>query len=172
MTDASLKCAEALQSIPETSYGFRTRLEFVLSSLATHGLTLDSSTSILDVGCGTGELLAVPLARLGLSVVGIDHHPPSIARARQLAEGTDASFRAEEIASEVAKRERYSVTLCSVVLEHLADPLAMLISLRQLTRSDGLCIITVPNGRGAFETSVRFRRWYDASPVRRARFIR
>src|SRR5207249_4244153 len=65
------------------------------------------------------------------------------------------------------KGENYHVTICSEVLEHLIDPRAMLLALRQVTRSDGFCIITVPNGLGAFESSVRLRRRYDTSRLRK-----
>ena len=65
-------------------------------------LNLKSGVNLLDVACGTGNL-AIPAARKGASVMGVDIATNLLeqARARAAAEGLNADFRegdAEEVA--------------------------------------------------------------------------
>jgi SAM-dependent methyltransferase len=57
------------------------------------GLEVGSGTNVLDVACGTGNL-AIPLARRGAVVTGVDIAPNLIAQAREraTAEGLTATF--------------------------------------------------------------------------------
>ena len=45
-------------------------------------LALQSAGQVLELGCGTGRI-SIPLARAGVSLVGIDRSDPMLARARQ-----------------------------------------------------------------------------------------
>ena len=45
-------------------------------------LALQSDGPVLELGCGTGRI-SIPLARAGVSVVGIDRSDAMLARARQ-----------------------------------------------------------------------------------------
>jgi ubiquinone/menaquinone biosynthesis C-methylase UbiE len=58
-----------------------------------HGLDLRPGMSVLDVACGTGNL-ALPAARLGLAVTGVDIAPNLIEQARENAksEGLNVQF--------------------------------------------------------------------------------
>jgi len=78
--------------------------------------------SVLDVGCGTGRH-AVPLARQGARVVGIEPTPEMLARARQKAEdeGLDihlAQGAIEDLAPAVGM---FDLVLCCLVLNHVQD---------------------------------------------------
>jgi len=57
------------------------------------GLQLSAGLRVLDVACGTGNL-AIPLARLGLVVTGVDIAPNLLVQAREraAAEGLSATF--------------------------------------------------------------------------------
>jgi len=68
--------------VPETLYGLNKRLRFV-----TETLEALNNPSVLDIGCGTGEFLTLPLARQGWRITGLDIHSASIERAGTLALG-------------------------------------------------------------------------------------
>ena len=57
------------------------------------GLSIPAGSRVLDVACGTGNL-AIPLARAGCKVTGVDIAPNLLeqARARATAEGLDIAF--------------------------------------------------------------------------------
>jgi SAM-dependent methyltransferase len=108
------------------------------------------SLRVLDVGCGNGSELALPLVRLGFQVTGIDIHAPSIEHARQLGAGVaNLSYicgRVEEL-----KSPPYDVVILSEVLEHLREPRLLLSAAIEHLDKNGMIIITVPNGYGEFE---------------------
>ncbi|HKY26969.1 MAG TPA: methyltransferase domain-containing protein, partial [Pyrinomonadaceae bacterium] len=94
--------------------------------------------------------LALPLARLGFQVTGIDIHAPSIEHARQLGAGVaNLSYicgRVEEL-----KSAPYDVVILSEVLEHLREPRLLLSAATEHLGKNGMIIVTVPNGYGEFE---------------------
>jgi 2-polyprenyl-3-methyl-5-hydroxy-6-metoxy-1,4-benzoquinol methylase len=47
--------------------------------------------------------------------------------------------------------KRFSLITCFDVLEHLADPISALQSIKEKMTDDGLIFVTVPNGRTLFE---------------------
>ena len=64
----------------------RYKVEFIYSCLENLLILRPGPTKILDVGCGTGELLTLPLAQLFLSnlnvtILGTNVHEGSIQRA-------------------------------------------------------------------------------------------
>src|SRR5438105_3192977 len=86
--------------------------------------------------------------------------------ASRCAAETGARFESSSPADLAARGDRFDVTICSEMLEHLDEPLSMLRTLRQLTTPSGLCLVTVPAGYGAYEMAVRFQRFYAASFLR------
>lgn len=60
-----------------------------------HAAAVGPGARVLDVGCGTGDLLA-HLARLGASAAGIDPAPGMVARARARVPDADVRFGAAE----------------------------------------------------------------------------
>ena len=67
----------------ENLWGYGKRLRFVEDAVqrAFPG-TPRGKLTILDIGCGNGSQLAIPLAHAGYRVTGIDPHEPSIQRGR------------------------------------------------------------------------------------------
>ncbi|PWT75182.1 MAG: hypothetical protein C5B60_05705 [Chloroflexi bacterium] len=108
------------------------------------------SLRVLDVGCGNGSWLAIPLARCGFDVTGIDTHGPSIEHARRLAEGIQNShFFAVSVAN--VSSPPFDVLILSEVLEHVGDPEELLRASIAHLKPRGIVIVTVPNGLGEFE---------------------
>ena len=135
----------------ENLWGYAKRLRFVEHVIAESFSNRDvDSLRVLDVGCGNGSELTLPLARLGFDVTGIDIHAPSIEHARKL--GVDVSnlsyvcARVEELTS-----RPYDVVILSEVLEHLKEPASLLLASLDHLNEDGIIIVTVPNGYGEFE---------------------
>lgn len=108
---------------------------------------------ILDIGCGTGELVTSHLGSLGASVLGIDLHLPSIERAWMKNTFDNVEFECVSI-DKLADR-RFYVIICSELLEHLDDPSKMLNLVSGMLKEAGICIITIPNGYGPKEMENR-----------------
>lgn len=135
----------------EDLWGYAKRLEFVRSAIAKANPGVDvSSLHLLDVGCGNASQLAIPLARLGYDVTGIDLHEDSIAEAIKNSSDLD---NVRFICGAVGELERndFDVIILSEVLEHVDDPKLLLETSLTRMRPDGLVIVTVPNGYGEFE---------------------
>jgi 2-polyprenyl-6-hydroxyphenyl methylase / 3-demethylubiquinone-9 3-methyltransferase len=99
----------------------------------------------LDLGCG-GGLLAEPLARLGATVTGIDAAAPTIAVARDHAEGQGLAidYRAGGI-EVLARGERFDLIASLEVIEHAADAGALVRALADALAPGGLLILSTPN---------------------------
>jgi ubiquinone biosynthesis O-methyltransferase len=140
-----------MESEHENLWGYLKRLRFVQDVIAeSFSHRPADSLRVLDVGCGNGSELALPLARLGFQVTGIDIHAPSIEHARQLAvDVTNLNYvcgRVEEL-----KSPPYDVVILSEVLEHLREPRFLLSAALEHLNKNGITIVTVPNGYGEFE---------------------
>lgn len=133
--------------IPETFYGVKKRVNFIygfIQSLNKRDL------SVLDVGCGTGALLTIPLASKGLKMSGIDFDENSIVQATRNAKRLKlpANFKVGSI-DDVT--DEYDVVILSEVLEHIKQPDKFLAKLVKRVKSGGHLILTIPNGYGPFE---------------------
>ncbi|MFL5958805.1 MAG: class I SAM-dependent methyltransferase [Gaiellaceae bacterium] len=100
--------------------------------------------AVIDVGCGTGNLLRAVVEKTSPErVVGIDHAEAGIVRARQLV--PSGEFRAESL-YDLEPTETFDLVLCTEVLEHLRDPQTALEKLVRLCARSGRILITVPDG--------------------------
>ncbi len=122
---------------------------------------------VLDIGCGTGELVTLPLyhricAFPHITIRGIDIDQASIERAAE----TASAFSLERISFECLSPQEvageFDVVICSEVLEHLSDPLTFLQLLSQRVAAHGRLVVTTPNGYGYGEIERRiFYRGYE-----------
>lgn len=136
----------------EDLWGYGKRLRFVRSIIgeALSGY-LNSEIRILDIGCGNGSQLALPLVSDQFQVFGIDTDEHSIAHARSLAANArNAHFRCMSI-EEFSSEDLFHVVILSEVLEHVEDPKKLLANAASRMRRDGVMVVTVPNGYGGFE---------------------
>lgn len=126
----------------------------------------------LDVGCGAGGYLTIPLQILLKKnnkkncLYGIDIAENSIELAKKTAvsKGLLPEWFASDSVYSIS--DKYEYIICSEVLEHLEDEeLEKFVpKLAELLKKDGTLIITVPNGYGSYERGqkmwnmiVRFR---------------
>ncbi len=122
---------------------------------------------VLDIGCGTGELVTLPLyhrlnAFQQVTIQGIDIDQASIARAAE----TASAFSLERISFDCLPLQEvageFDVVICSEVLEHLSDPLTFVQLLSQRVAAHGRLVLTAPNGYGYGEIERRiFYRGYE-----------
>ncbi len=137
---------------PENAWGYRKRLAFMRRAIADFLPGREArSIQILDVGCGNGSQVAVPLARHGFQITGVDPHLASIEHARQLAkEFSNAAFLCGYTA-DLPPQRLFDVVILSEVLEHLHTPQQALEESLTHLAEHGLVLVTVPNGYGEFE---------------------
>jgi SAM-dependent methyltransferase len=110
---------------------------------------------ILDVGGGTGEISA-PFVRNGgaASAFVIDPDPASIDVAQS--RGLDGFAGTIE---EFETDERYDLVLMLNLIEHVADPVAVLAKGASLLAPDGLLWLQTPNFRALDARIFRHRNW-------------
>lgn len=102
---------------------------------------------VLDVGCGTGELLASLQPKIGL---GVDISERMIERARcRFAGCANLSFRVTD-ASDIATLGPFDAVVSADVLEHVPSWAAVLNAMVLACRPGGLIVISTPNPRWAF----------------------
>ena len=121
--------------------GARHRRRHILSILAR-----TRATSVLDVGCGDGTLLALARsARPDIAVwAGADISAAQVERNR--ARWTGVDFYAVDI-QKTALDRTFDLVLCSEVIEHLDDQPAALRNLSAMIRPGGRLVLTCPAGR-------------------------
>jgi SAM-dependent methyltransferase len=136
----------------EDQWGYAKRLRFVRRAIMDVFGTREATTlRILDVGCGNGSQLALPLAQTGFRVKGIDTDRPSIEHARRLLTAADnADFLCARI-EELPESETFDVVILSEVLEHMTNPRDLLAASASHMAIEGMLVVTVPNGYGEFE---------------------
>ena len=100
---------------------------------------LASEFSVLDVGCGRGELLRAVKDK-GYVVRGVDIDPRCLEMSRRYAE----CFEADAMQlSESVGDERVDIVILSHILEHLPDPGAVVAQAKAISRK--WLVISVPN---------------------------
>lgn len=142
---------DALNKVPETIYAHRKRATFIISEIDQVQKKANRRLKVLDIGCGTGQRLTIPVAScLEVDVLGIDLHGPSIERALS-SRGPNLTFEKADISELIEQGREFDVVICSEVLEHLFEPEQLLRSILQVIRPQGLLIVTIPNGWGPKE---------------------
>lgn len=113
------------------------------------------SGTVLDVGCGIGDLLSY---RKG--TVGTDINHRAVAWCR------DKGHRAELMMPDVLPfaNAEFDGVVIDNVLEHLADPRALLAEVRRVLRSGGRALIGVPGRRG-YASDPDHKVFYDGAAL-------
>lgn len=99
--------------------------------------------SVLDIGCGKGELAADLAARAGAQVTGLDFNPASLAFARDRFGESGVDF-VEGNALDWQPPHPYDVVMLSNVLEHIGPRVELLRRLNEAARP-GRFLIRVPS---------------------------
>ena len=114
------------------------RLQFVERFVVLSGLR------VLDVGCG-GGILGEALAERGASVVGIDLAESALQAAEAHRAGQAVEYRLESSRDAAARGERFDAVTCMEMLEHVADPAAVLRDIHALLKPGGWAFFSTIN---------------------------
>lgn len=132
--------------------------------------TASGPRSILDAGCGTGEL-ALRLAQIGHRVVLLDpaEEMLSIAQCQAKALRPPPAFppqllqEAIEEAAGFFEEGRFDLILCHFLIEYLPDPRLAIAALRHVLRPDGwLSLITVNRRQEPLRLAIRDQQFTEA----------
>src|SRR5207253_2318932 len=100
--------------------------------------------SVLEFGCSTGYMSRVLKAN-GCKVVGVEIDPDAAKQAAEVCDRVIVSDAERGNWAEQLKNDRFEVIVFGDVLEHLADPLSVLRSVRPLISEDGYVVASIPN---------------------------
>lgn len=114
------------------------RLQFVERFVVLSGLR------VLDVGCG-GGILSEALAERGASVLGIDLVESALQAAEAHRAGQAVEYRLESSRETAARGEVFDVVTCMEMLEHVADPAAVLRDIHALLKPGGWAFFSTIN---------------------------
>ena len=112
--------------------------------------------TVLDAGCGTGELAGLIAKRGVKRVVGIDYSKDAIAVAQKNWKAPNLEFFQKDI-NQI--KEKFDIIVSLGTLEHLDEPFVVLKKLKNLLNPSGSLIITCPNWtnpRGYILQTLRF----------------
>jgi len=129
----------------ETPNGIRKRFEYFTAILTRY-----RPKSVLDFGAGTGTNLTIPLAQTfpATRFLGVDNDRASVDYANSVNTAENLSFAMIE---EAPLHGPYDMVIASEVIEHVDEPGALLLHLRDMLAPGGKLILTMPNGYGPFE---------------------
>jgi 2-polyprenyl-3-methyl-5-hydroxy-6-metoxy-1,4-benzoquinol methylase len=135
-----------VQFIKENIYGHGKRLQWILNHI-------DQEDIIIELGCGTGYMITLPLRKQNYTVCGLDPDKESISLGKEICarEGVDPQcLRVMDVAEVDFVPD---VIIASEVLEHMGDALLhhTLNMIRAKLKPGGRLLVTVPNGYGWFE---------------------
>ncbi|MFI5305043.1 MAG: class I SAM-dependent methyltransferase, partial [Nitrospiria bacterium] len=132
--------------IRENVYGHTKRLKWIIGHL-------NKDQEIVEVGCGTGYMITLQLAKLGYNITGLDLDQKSIAYGKELfiKENMNPNLLRN---IDISDFDRFpNVIILSEVLEHLtSENLKRFMNvIYTKLRPQGTLLITIPNGYGWFE---------------------
>lgn len=100
---------------------------------------------VTDIGCGNGLFTSYFKERSSCYLVGVDGSPYGLAQAAE--RGFDETILMEDLCANVLplKDNGSDLVVCKDVLEHLLDPMAVMLETARILTSGGLLLLHVPN---------------------------
>jgi SAM-dependent methyltransferase len=135
----SVEAFDELAELEAGSFWFRGRNRLIATLLQRHA---PHAASFLEVGCGTGFVLAgVRAVRPGLAVTGVEASTRGLRLARRRLPDVELL---QMDATRLAWRDEFDVVGCFDVLEHVEDDREALRQLRAAAMPGGVVLVTVP----------------------------
>lgn len=156
--------SEAAKTAPATRY--RERVCLRLLKIATPG----AGVRMLDIGSGTGGFAELFCARFAeAKLLGLEYSKTGVElSARRVPR---AEFVQRDLLAPTSGQQDFSFAathaVCSEVLEHLDDPLTLLLNAKMYMAPGCRLIVTVPGGTpNRFDTYIGHRRHYSPADLR------
>lgn len=103
---------------------------------------------VLEVGCGLGYgSLAVKMLNPGVEVTAIDYDPGSIEFARRHLNHGRVTYEVAHGEGLPFPEASFDTVICYEVVEHVADPGALIAEIRRVLRRGGMLVGSTPNHR-------------------------
>jgi 2-polyprenyl-3-methyl-5-hydroxy-6-metoxy-1,4-benzoquinol methylase len=126
-------------------YAFDDVNHTVVDVLARLRGSLPGFPTLLDIGCGRGQL-ASAAQQLTYRVTGIECHPAALEAARdRVAELLPIDLADKETVTAALDERKFDVILFACVLEHIPDPLSVLRFYRGFLKPNGRIVVSLPN---------------------------
>lgn len=153
---------ECYQTSAMTGYNFAiVRYQQLSKILNQHYPTLltKKDKHLLDIGCGEGDLLTIAAGE-GWQITGTEISPQAAAKANQLL--PDRVLTGELINLNLPNNSYDLITIYHVI-EHLLDPVSILVKIQQLLKSDGIAFIETPN-IASLGAKIKGKKWSHITP--------
>lgn len=134
------------------------QLNSIIKKFAPHLLTL-SSRRMLDIGCGVGDLLKLA-AQDGWTVTGTEISAQAAAKANAYLQN---QVLVGELSSLKLPENSYDLITIYHVIEHLLDPVDILVKIHRLLKPQGMVLVETPN-MGSLGARLRGKRWSQITP--------
>jgi SAM-dependent methyltransferase len=158
-------CYPVLAEVEPRHFWFRGRNRVILEAIR-EVVGPPAGRSVLDVGCGTGFVLAA-LEAAGMRGCGVDMHLPALRIARTRVRG----LLLRATAAGVPFREQFDAVLLCDVIEHAADDAALIREASLALAGGGALVVTVPAHEWLWtvvDEVSRHKRRYTARTLRAA----
>lgn len=130
------------------------RYDFRLLKKAV-GVDLKNATSYIDIGCGSGERVTFAREQGCAKAFGVDKFDFAKGKSKREAKIINSEVR------DYKPSKKFQVASLFHVLEHVEDPLDMLVHIRRnILAHNGYLVIQVPN-YGSFERRVFKNNWFS-----------
>jgi 2-polyprenyl-3-methyl-5-hydroxy-6-metoxy-1,4-benzoquinol methylase len=137
---------DLVANVEERHFWFTARNDVIVSTLQ-RTLAPPRGTRALDVGCGTGFVMAA-LEKAGLDVAGIDMHRSALLHARARVGGPLFA----STATTLPFFPDFDIVTLFDVIEHVDDDVGVLVQARGALVPDGHVVVTVPAGPNLWTT--------------------
>lgn len=142
------------------------RLQSLISRYAPFILA-KSNKRLLDIGCGTGDLLHVAAAD-GWEITGTEISPLAVEKANAVLE---SKVLVGDVLSLDLPENYYDVITVYHVIEHLLSPVDTLTRIKQLLSPDGVAFIETPN-IGSLGAKIKREDWSQIKPPEHITYFR
>ena len=114
-------------------------------SLAVIARMITAGSTVLDVGCSTGELGRYLTNSKDCIVDGLDYNPVALSVAKAHYRSVALADLNQDRIDSLIGSQTYNYIVCADVLEHLLDPSNLLDQLKEHLTDSGQIIFSVPN---------------------------